>query len=149
MTDYLEDRAKDELKRVDHLIYVSLKYTRTCDIILNAVKRMISAFEFGMNDLLNYYKQKKRIKEIPESWKERTELLEKILKQKIQKYLKLYIVLKKIEVSDFGRREEYRKHVTMLVPIEGKTLEIDIPVLLDYYQKTKEFVDFIKEIMES
>ena len=149
MTDYLEDRAKDELKRVDHLIYVSLKYTRTCDIILNAVKRMISAFEFGMNDLLHYYKNKKRIKEIPESWKERTELLEKILKQKIQKYLKLYIVLKKIEVSDFGRREEYRKHVTMLVPIEGKTLEIDIPVLLDYYQKTKEFVDFIKEIMES
>ena len=68
MTDYLEDRAQDELKRVDHLIYVSLKYTRTCDVMLNAMKRMISAFELGMNDLLYHYQEKKKIKET-EAWK--------------------------------------------------------------------------------
>ncbi len=32
MTDYL-DNAKNEMKRVDHLLFVSLKYTRTVDVI--------------------------------------------------------------------------------------------------------------------
>ena len=37
--------AKDEIKRADHLIYVSLKYTRTCDIILNIFKRLVAAYD--------------------------------------------------------------------------------------------------------
>lgn len=148
MIDYLEDRAKDELKRVDHLIYVSLKYTRTCDVILNAIKRMISAFEFGMNDLLEYLKKKNKVKEIPALPKEKAELLESKLKNKIKKYIKYYYLFKKIENADFTRREEYRKHVTMIVSIEGKKLEIDIPLLIEYYKVTKEFVDFIEETMQ-
>ena len=39
---YLED-AKDELKRADHLVFISLKYTRTCDIIRNTIERIINA----------------------------------------------------------------------------------------------------------
>ncbi len=146
MTDYLEDRAQDELKRVDHLIYVSLKYTRTCDVMLNAMKRMISAFELGMNDLLFHYQAKKKIKDIPDSSKEKVELLEKLFKNKVIKYTKFYSLLKKIETCEFSRREEYRKHVTMIAMIDGKKLEIDIITLLDYYKKTKEFVDFVKEV---
>ena len=34
----LEDNAKQELKRADHLLYVTLKYTRTVDVIKNTIK---------------------------------------------------------------------------------------------------------------
>ena len=48
MTENLEN-AKEELKRIDHLIYVTLKYTRTVDVLLSVVERMIklSQEKFG------------------------------------------------------------------------------------------------------
>ena len=52
---------EEELKRADHLIYVSLKYTRTCDIMKNAIKRLISAFELAMQDYLEAMRKKKKI----------------------------------------------------------------------------------------
>ena len=40
------DNAKEELKRVDHLFYVSLKYTRTADMMRHLIERLINAFSF-------------------------------------------------------------------------------------------------------
>ncbi len=40
MIEDLEDSALQELKRADHLIYVTLKYTRTVDVIKNTIKRL-------------------------------------------------------------------------------------------------------------
>ena len=41
MNTYL-DKAKSELKRADHLIFVSLKYTRTVDVIRSIIERLIN-----------------------------------------------------------------------------------------------------------
>ncbi len=54
------DNALRELRKVDHLIYVSLKYTRTVDVLKHIIKRMISAFDFMMDALLINLKQKKK-----------------------------------------------------------------------------------------
>ena len=51
MQDYIDD-MKSELKRVDHIIYVSLKYTRTVDVIKHAIDRMISAIDFWIGEFL-------------------------------------------------------------------------------------------------
>ena len=48
MREKLEE-AFEELKRVDHLIYVSLKYTRTTDVLKNVIDRMITTAECMMN----------------------------------------------------------------------------------------------------
>ena len=53
---------EEELKRADHLVYVSLKYTRTCDIMKNAMKRLINAFEMSMHAYLEYLMKEKKIK---------------------------------------------------------------------------------------
>ncbi len=37
------DLAKEEIKRADHLMYVSLKYTRTVDILKSIIERLINA----------------------------------------------------------------------------------------------------------
>ena len=37
------DKAKEELKRVDHLFFVSLKYTKTVDVIKSLIDRLINA----------------------------------------------------------------------------------------------------------
>ena len=66
--------AKEELKRADHLIFVSLKYTRTMDVLESIVKRLIKCLEFGLEGLLQLLKKKKKIKEIPTSYKEKIEV---------------------------------------------------------------------------
>jgi hypothetical protein len=46
------DESKEELKRVDHLIYVSLKYTRTVDVLRNVVARLLAALDYALLSLL-------------------------------------------------------------------------------------------------
>lgn len=143
MMEYIEWNLKEEIKRADHLIYVSLKYTRTCDIIKNVIQRLINAFDYGIIDLLEHLKKKKKITIIPKSPLARRELVEQMLKKDLAKFMKLYDLLRKIDKSEFIRREEYRKGVTMIVK-DKKPIEINIEVLKEYFEKTKEFVKFIE-----
>jgi len=57
--------AREELKRVDHLIFVSLKYTRTCDVMRSIVERLISTYDFIYAALMTRLKDEKKITEIP------------------------------------------------------------------------------------
>jgi hypothetical protein len=45
--------AFEELKRADHLIYVSLKYTRTVDVIKSIIERLINAYDDAIITLLD------------------------------------------------------------------------------------------------
>ena len=137
--------AKDEIKRADHLIYVSLKYTRTCDIIQNIFKRLVAAYDFAILASLEKSKDQGKIEFIPESKMLRAESLYR-LKRNFKEQLNLYFFMKKIIVSDFGRREEYRKHVTMLSHItEDEVVEIDVPQVMEYFEKTKIFINDVEE----
>ncbi|MCH7770154.1 MAG: hypothetical protein IIA49_03945, partial [Bacteroidetes bacterium] len=59
------DNAIKELKRVDHLFYVSLKYTRTADMMKHMIERLINAFSFGIESMLKFAKEQKMIDRIP------------------------------------------------------------------------------------
>lgn len=140
--------AKDEIKRADHLIYVSLKYTRTCDIILNIFKRLIAAYDSAILASLEKSKDQGKTDFIPESKMLRAESLYR-LKRKFKEYLDLYFFMRKVVVSDFGRREEYRKHVTMLCHITAEeVVEIDVPQVMEYFEKTKEFINEVEEFVQ-
>ena len=149
MEESLED-AKDELKRVDHLVFVSLKYTRTVDVIRNTVERMISAFEAGVEAVLKYAREKKKIKEIPAMPGLKCELLQKVFSdnKELADYLEFYLLLRKIIRSRYAKREEYRRHVTMISTLDdGETKEVDIDRLREYYEKGKDFLKFIENMI--
>ena len=149
MEESLED-AKDELKRVDHLVFVSLKYTRTVDVIRNTVERMISAFEAGVEAVLKYAREKKKIKEIPAMPGLKCELLQKVFSdnKELADYLEFYLLLRKIIRSRYAKREEYRRHVTMISTLDdGEVKEIDIDTLREYYEKGKSFLKFIENMI--
>ena len=60
MREEFED-AKSELKRVDHLIYVSLKYTRTVDVFKSIIERLINSYGFLIEGILASLKDRKKI----------------------------------------------------------------------------------------
>src|SRR4030043_458250 len=53
----------------DHLLYVSLKYTKTCDVIINLILRWGRMIETSIEQILKQAKKKKKITELR---KERT-----------------------------------------------------------------------------
>ena len=146
----IED-AREELKRADHLIFVSLKYTRTMDVIESVVKRLISSLEFGLEPLLVWLMNKKKIKEIPTTYKGKIEVLrEKFPKDKdVQEILKFYSFLIRVDRAEHERRSEFRKGVAMIAIDEiGDVMdEINIDKLKEYYLKTVESIDYIANFM--
>lgn len=149
MEESLED-AKDELKRVDHLVFVSLKYTRTVDVIRNTVERMISSFEAGVEALLKYAREKKKTKEIPAMPGLKCELLQRVFSdnKELADYLDFYLLLRKIIRSRYAKREEYRRHVTMISTLDdGEIKEVDIDRLREYYEKGKSFLKFVENMI--
>jgi len=60
-------RLEKEMKAAEHLLYVSLKYTKTCDVILNLIYRWKKLVEIAIDILLEKAKKRKQIKVIPEN----------------------------------------------------------------------------------
>ena len=138
------ESAEEELKRADHLIFVSLKYTRTCDIMKNAIKRMIVAYDLMMLDYLESKRKKQSMEEVPISSKERVALVKKLLGNNVKKYITLYNLLKEIAKSEYTATEEFRKNVTMT--LKGKkVIAVKVENLYNYLEVTKEFVVFMRQ----
>lgn len=146
MNEYIND-AKDELKRADHIIYVSLKYTRTVDVLKGAIQRLINAFDIGVYALLSTLKDEKKLDDIPTQPGKRVEILKKEYKDDdaLLDYLEFYMILRKMNKADFQSFKEFRRHVMMTVVLDGKEVEVNIDIITEYFHKTKEFVDFIEK----
>ena len=142
------DLAVQELKRVDHLFWVSLKYTRTVDVIKHMIDRMINCIGFGLEALLKYAKEKKLIASIPTNAGLRCDLLKKTSpnNSELIDYINFYIRLRKLSKAEYAKREEFRRHVTMIATIDkGEVVEVSIDTLKEDYQKTKNFISYVKK----
>ena len=145
------DQAIQELKRVEHLFWVSLKYTRTVDVIKNVIERLINCIGFGLEALLKYSKEKKLTSDIPANAGLRCDLLKKTFQDNLEliDYINFYIRLRKLSKAEYTRREEFRRHVTMIATIDkGDIVEVNIDSLKEDYEKTRNFVAFIKKIID-
>lgn len=147
MTKLLLQDAGEEIKRAEHLLFISLKYTRTRDVMRNIIVRLIAAYDLIILAILESSKSKKKLDEIPESWKTRAQLAYKI-KSGCREFLELYSLLRKVYDSPYSAREEFRKHITMVSNIGGKKVEIDVPTLTEYFKKTKMFLKYAEEETE-
>src|SRR3990167_4730106 len=101
------DNARDELKRVDHLFYVSLKYTRTADMMRHMIERLINAFSFGIDSLLKHAKENKNIGSIPDNPAMKCSLLLRTFAdEELRNQINLYLMLRKIIRCEY-RSEEH------------------------------------------
>lgn len=137
----------EELKRLDHLIFVSLKYTRTVDVLRNVVGRLISLHEVIYDGMLNKMEEEGEIIEVPVA----PVLKAKELKAKyptdsqLHDYLNFYVFLRKLYRSEYTGREEFRRYVTLIATLpDGEVVEVDIDKVTEYYEDSKDFLYYIK-----
>ncbi len=148
MREVFED-ALEELKRVDHLMFVSLKYTRTCDVFKNIIERMINCYEILTNGLVNQAFQEKKTTGKGASVLDRVNILKELYRnnQIMHDTLNFYLKLRKISKADFTRRNEFRRHVTMTVFLKNNEMvEITIDSMAEYHRVLKEFFNHTYEM---
>ena len=141
--------AREELKRAGHMIVVSLKYTRTVDVIRNIIRRLINAYNFMFQALLKKALEDKRIERIPEQPLLQINLIKELYKddKEIIKHINIYELLRQVEKAKYKKINEYRRHVTMIVDIKGKEMDIDIDRITDYYVNAKKCFIHIENLL--
>lgn len=146
ITESLRD-AREELKRADHLFHVTLKYTRTVDVLKSVIERLINAFNFSMDALILHAQLKGKTDTLPKIPLVKADLIKKIYKDEknICDFQNFFVLLRKIDKAQFGKDKEYRRHVTMTAKIEDGEAEITIDIIGDYFRKTKEFASCVED----
>ncbi|MDP3918856.1 MAG: hypothetical protein Q8Q35_03075 [Nanoarchaeota archaeon] len=136
-----EDLAQGELKRIDHLVFVTLKYTRTVDVIRTILEKFIDALDRKIEDYFNYLFEKNEITRIPPVALVKMKQMEQVHPDdpKVKDLVDFYVMLKNTFHADYRPREEYRKNVTMVT----KDKEVNITMLKEYAEYVKDFVSYV------
>ncbi|MBI4738009.1 hypothetical protein HY772_00300 [Candidatus Woesearchaeota archaeon] len=140
------ESAKGELKRADHLIFVSLKYTRTCDVIKHVIERLINCLDFIFTAVLEEGKEKGTIKEVPQAPIQKALLMKELFADddRVSEFADFYLHLRKINKAEFSRESEFRRHVTMTVVLgDDEIVKIDIDTITSYFKKTNDFFAYV------
>jgi len=136
-----ESRALDELKKVDHLVFVTLKYTRTVDIIVGAIERMIVTLNLQFEDTLMALHDAGKIKEVPVAPVMRAKVLEQAFPKdrELKDIIDFYYRMKKILAGEFKKKEEFRKNVALV----SKDGEVNIETLKEYVASMKNYINYL------
>ncbi|MDP3990062.1 MAG: hypothetical protein Q8Q01_02550 [archaeon] len=146
MEEYLLE-AKEELKRLEHIIYVSLKYTRTVDVIINALNRMVGTFDSIVEAFMKKAEIDGTIESMPRSPALKAKKLRELYPEDpiLQKYLTFYDFLKKVLKHPYQKRQEYRRHVNLIADFENSTAEMNIDNLVNCEKFVHQFLKFSQE----
>jgi hypothetical protein len=136
-----ESKALKELRRIDHLLYVTLKYTRTVDVIRTIISKYLNTLNYRIEDHYVHLFEAGKIKEVPKAPLFRIKNLETLYKKdKIVKDLvDFYMMLRETFTAEYRSKEEYRKNVALVT----KEREVNIAILKEYVIVVKEFVEHV------
>ena len=157
MVSYLDDlelnsnieKAEAEVKQLEHLILVSLKYTRTVDMLKEVVENLIETYEFIILVLLEYLVDIKKIIEIPESVNQKCQTVKENIKLGgIGEHIDLYLRMRRILKTDYISINEFRRHVAMKNIIDDKEMIINIDTVTEHYNEIKELFKRVEELVQ-
>jgi hypothetical protein len=143
------ERIIQEKISADHLLYVSLKYTKTCDVIMNLLLRWRKMIETSIEVVLKHAKDKKKISAVPENSVGRIEKVKELFK-KDKDYLKViefYEMLRKIEELRKERIGEFRKNVALKIQYRGEEVNVNLEQLKIYADLLEKFISSTKHFL--
>jgi len=146
----MEDIIQEKIS-ADHLLYVSLKYTKTCDVILNLLLRWRKLIETSINGLLKHAKKKKKISSVSPNTVGKIEQIRKLFKKdkEFLEVIDLYEMLRKVEELKKERIGEFRKNVTLKIFYRGKEINVNLEQLKIYADLLEKFISTTKQFLLS
>ncbi len=146
----MEDIIQEKIS-ADHLLYVSLKYTKTCDVIINLLSRWSRMIETSINEILKQAKKKKKIQIVSPNPIGKIEQVRKLFKKDSEflKVIDLYEMFRKIKELRKERIGEFRKNVTLKVFYKGDEININLEKLKEYAELLERFISTTKHFLLS
>lgn len=140
------ERIIKEKISADHLLYVSLKYTKTCDVIINLLLRWKIMIEMAMDHLAEKAKKQKKWKPVPDAPRAKLIQLKRIYANDeiIIQTLNLYELFRDMEKLEKVREGEFRKGVNLRVVYRGETVNINLDKLKEYSALLEKFISSLK-----
>lgn len=146
----MEDIIQEKIS-ADHLLYVSLKYTKTCDVIMNLILRWRRMIETSIEKILEHAKKKKRISSIPTNPIGMIEQIKTLFKKdkEFLEVIDLYEMFRKIKELRTERIGEFRKNVTLKIFYQGKEIDVNLEKLKEYAELLEKFISKVKQFLVS
>jgi len=143
------ERIIQEKISADHLLYVSLKYTKTCDVIKNLMIRWRKMIETAIESILKHAKKRKKISSVPASPMGQIDLIKKLFKsnKEFMQVIEFYEMLRKIEELRTERIGEFRKNVCLKICYQGKEININLEQLKIYADLLEKFISTTKQFL--
>ena len=137
----IEDIIKEKIS-ADHLMYVSLKYTKTCDVIINLLLRWKIMIEKSMELLIEDAQKKKKWKPVKDAPRAKLIQLKKIHSKDelIFEVLCMYEFFRDIEKLDKIREHEFRKGVNLKVTYKEDVVDVNLEKLKEYTEILEKFI---------
>lgn len=144
----MEDIIQEKIS-ADHLLYVSLKYTKTCDVIVNLILRWRKMIETSIDEILKKAKKKRKISAVPGNPSKKIEQVRKLFRRdkNFQEVIDMYEMFRKIEELRKERIGEFRKNVTLKVIYRGEEISINLEKLKIYADKLEKFISATKQFL--
>ena len=140
---YAFEETVSELKRAEHSIYVSLKYTRTKDVLESILERLINT----LSNLIDFLIMLKTDEEFNPA-KKIDLVLELYNEPFVKDVVKYYKLLRLVKKRDKIVQNQYRRHVKMIVEIAPKIFYIvDIDSVVENYKLIKSFVEIAHQYL--
>ena len=140
-----------EKTSADHLLYVSLKYTKTCDVILNLLARWKSLIEISFDAILEKKVESGKLPMMPTNPKQRIEFIKKCFYRNpvVQDVVVLYVFFKRVPDLSKTRSGEFRKNVNLKIIEPTRTTDVNMEKLGEYYEIIEKFISEVKKILEN
>ena len=150
MPEALEKIIKEKIS-ADHLLYVSMKYTKTCDVMINLLERWKIMMDYAFDALLDKAKKNKMIKKLPNAPKLRIDAIAEIFADEpdVMNALKEYRMFKLIMILSKTKEGEFRKGVCLRVTYQGKEIAVNLDKLKEYSEILERFINYTKLFLSS
>ena len=151
MSEILEKIIKEKIS-ADHLMYVSMKYTKTCDVMINLLKRWKIMMDYAFEGNLEQAKKKKlkkMLKKIPTAPKLKIDLIKEVFEDtpEVMDAVKEYEMFKLVDILKTTKAGEFRKGVCLTLVYKGEEIRIDLDKLKEYAEILERFINYTKQFL--
>jgi hypothetical protein len=141
----MEKIIKEKIS-ADHLLYVSLKYTKTCDVIINLIYRWKIMLDLAIDKMIEDARKSKKLGQISDAPRAKLVQLKKLYAndKSITETLNLYELFRDIDSLEKVRESEFRKGVNLKVSYKGEIININLDKLKEYAALLEKFISSLK-----
>ncbi len=141
------EAAIEELKRADHSIFATLKYTRSGDVVISVLERISKTYANAITAVLIHAQEKGMVNIVPPDAKTREAVFRQLYPQ-LKEYMDTYQLLRKIlQIREYTCTDEFRKNLTLITQVDGTEVRMNVEQIEHNYFETKKFMGTIKEIL--